>query len=86
MNDLAPQASYEGQTNVADILFGVPSREIGFRHSRNPERVITYAATLALKHYNEEWVTTNARMLAKNVKYANNEFHMPKIWERSPML
>lgn len=49
-----PQASYEGQTNVADILFGVPSREIGFRHSRNPERVITYAATLALKHYNEE--------------------------------
>lgn len=53
---LIPQASYEGQTNVADILFGVPSREIGFRHSRNPERVITYAATLALKHYNEEWV------------------------------
>lgn len=48
------QASYEGQTNVADILFGVPSRESGFRHSRNPERVITYAATLALKHYNEE--------------------------------
>lgn len=49
-------ASYEGQTNVADILFGVPSREIGFRRSRNPERVITYAATLALKHYNEEFV------------------------------
>lgn len=50
-------ASYEGQTNVADILFGVPSRESGFRHSRNPERVITYAATLALKHYNEEFVS-----------------------------
>lgn len=50
------QASYEGQTNVADILFGVPSREIGFRRGRNPQRVITYAVTLALKQYNEEYV------------------------------
>ncbi|XP_045623274.1 sterol regulatory element-binding protein cleavage-activating protein [Procambarus clarkii] len=50
-------ASYEGQTNVADILFGVPSREIGFRRSRNPQRVITFAVTLALKQYNEEFVS-----------------------------
>lgn len=50
-------ASYEGQTNVADILFGVPSREIGFRRSRNPQRVITYAVTLALKQYSEEFVS-----------------------------
>ncbi|XP_063610066.1 sterol regulatory element-binding protein cleavage-activating protein-like isoform X2 [Penaeus indicus] len=50
-------ASYEGQTNVADILFGVPSRETGFRRGRNPQRVITYAVTLALKQYNEEFVS-----------------------------
>lgn len=49
-------SSYEGETNVADILFGVPSREIGFRRNRNPDRVITFAITLALKHYNEEFV------------------------------
>ncbi|CAL4090197.1 unnamed protein product, partial [Meganyctiphanes norvegica] len=47
---------YEGQTNIADILFGVPSHVIGFRKRRNPKRVITYAVTLALKQYNEEFV------------------------------
>ncbi|KAK7067765.1 hypothetical protein SK128_017316, partial [Halocaridina rubra] len=49
-------SSYEGETNVADILFGVPLRDIGFRRGRHPDRVITYAITLALKHYNEEFV------------------------------
>lgn len=47
------QRSREGHSSLADLMFGMRQRDTGLTPypMRNRQRVLTYAVTLALKHY-----------------------------------
>ena len=49
------QRSREGHSSMADLVFGMRQRDTGITNYpiRNRQRVVSYAATIALRQYNE---------------------------------
>ncbi|KAB7498556.1 Sterol regulatory element-binding protein cleavage-activating protein, partial [Armadillidium nasatum] len=50
------RAKHEEETSIADILFGLPSKDVGISSNPHNPQVINYAITIALKYYSEEFI------------------------------
>jgi len=61
------QRSYEGHSSLTDLVFGMRQRESGITKypMRNRQRVISYAATVALKDHNPTFVAALKTHLQK---------------------
>ncbi|KAA0184594.1 hypothetical protein HAZT_HAZT007505 [Hyalella azteca] len=72
-------AGHDDESRVADVLFGVPASEVGLLNNDHP-KVVTYALTLALRRYNEEFVEgLRSELLRKYPLHKDNQPSDPNI-------